>query len=136
MRVSGTTTKGTAATVRRSERPGARGFNPAGGVGGDVAVAGTSVLGSIDALAALQEVDGADAGDGATAAARGAALLADLEALRDGLLAGAADDATLARLRERLGARHHGRLDRGLEAVLADIELRAAVELAKREPAA
>ncbi len=137
MRVARTTTNGPAGTARKGGRAGAKGFKPAGRAeGGGAAVAGAGVLGSIDALAALQGVDGADAVDGAAVAtARGAAVLDDLEELRDGLLAGELDDATLARLRERLGGRRRGRLDAGLEAVLDDIELRAAVELAKREPA-
>jgi hypothetical protein len=137
MRVARTTTKGAAGPGRKAGRGGADGFRPAGRAEGGGAVAGTGVLGSIDALAALQGIDGADGADGAAAAAaQGAAMLDDLDALRDGLLAGELDDATLARLRDRLGARRRGRLDRGLEAVLDDIELRAAVELAKREPAA
>jgi len=137
MWVARTTTNATAGKARTTARAGSHGFRPTArrAGGGDAAVAGTGVLGSLDALAALQGVDGADAGEGAAAAtAHGAAMLDDLEALRDGLLAGALDDAALARLRDRLGARRRGRLEPGLEAVLDDIELRAAVELAKREP--
>ena len=138
MRITRTTTNGTAGTARKGGRVGGKGFEPAAKAGGGAtALAGTGVLGSIDALTALQGVDGADAAEGAAAAAaRGEAMLDDLEALRDGLLDGTLDDATLARLRDRLGERRRGRHDAGLEAVLDDIELRAAVELAKREPAA
>ncbi len=139
MRVARTTTNAKAGGARRSGGGGdGRGFEPAARAEtGAAAVAGGGVLGSIDALTALQGVGGADAAASAAAAtARGTALLDDLDALRDELLAGAVDDATLGRLRDRLGERRRGRLDAGLEAVLDDIELRAAVELAKREPAA
>jgi hypothetical protein len=138
MRVARTTTNAKAAGARRRGGGDGRGFEPAERAEtGAAAVAGGGVLGSIDALTALQGVGGADAAASAAAAtARGTALLDDLDALRDELLAGAVDDTTLARLRDRLGERRRGRLDTGLEAILDDIELRAAVELAKREPAA
>jgi hypothetical protein len=139
MRVARTTTNAKAAGARRRGGGDGRGFEPAERAEtGAAAVAGGGVLGSIDALTALQGVGGADAAESAAAAAtaRGTALLDDLDALRDELLAGAVDDTTLARLRDRLGERRRGRLDAGLEAILDDIELRAAVELAKREPAA
>jgi hypothetical protein len=140
MRV-GRTTNGTAGVTRKGGRGagGDKGFAPAGRAQGGAAagVGGTGVLASIDALTALQGVDGADGADAAgAAAARGAAMLDDLEALRDELLTGDVDDGTLRRLRDRLGGRARGGLDAGLEAVLDDIEVRAAVELAKREPPA
>jgi len=138
MRVARTTTNAKAGGARRRGGGDGRGFKlTERAETGAAAVAGGGVLGSIDALTALQGVDGADAAASAAAAtARGTALLDDLDALRDELLAGEVDDATLARLRDRLGERPRGRLDAGLEAILDDIELRAAVELAKREPAA
>lgn len=135
MRIARTTT-GTTGGARRSGRAGGgQGFAPTGRTAaGGARVGGAGVLASIDALTALQGVDGTDAADPAGAAtARGAAMLDDLELLRDGLLTGEVDDGTLERLRHRLGERRRGRLDPGLEAVLDDIEVRAAVELAKRE---
>jgi hypothetical protein len=138
MRVVRTTTKGITGAPRKGGRAGAAGFEPAGPrAAGGGAVAATGMLGSIDALGVLQGVDGADADAGpAAAAARGGALLDDLEALRDGLLAGELDDGALADLGERLQTRRRERLEPGLAAILDDIELRAAVELAKRERAA
>ena len=138
MRIARTTTKSTTGGARKGGRAGGAAFAPAGPrAGGGAAVTAGGMLGSIDALGVLQGVDAADAAAGpAAAAARGGALLEDLEALRDGLLAGELDDGVLADLAQRLGARRRERLEPGLAAVLDDIELRAAVELAKRERAA
>jgi len=84
----------------------------------------------VDGLFALQEV--ADELSGRRkAAARGAALLDRLDELRLGLLSGKMPRAQLEALRQL--AREHGPTadDPKLAAILSDIELRVAVELAK-----
>lgn len=84
----------------------------------------------VDALLALQEVPDALVGR-ARAKRRGEALLDQLEQLRLGLLAGRLPRDRLERL-ARLAAERREQLDdpRLIE-ILAEIELRAAVELAK-----
>jgi hypothetical protein len=84
----------------------------------------------IDGLFALQEV--ADELSGRRrAAARGSALLDRLDELRLGLLTGTLPRTQLEALRQL--AREHGPTadDPKLSAILSDIELRVAVELAK-----
>lgn len=84
----------------------------------------------IDGLFALQEV--ADELSGRRrAAARGSALLDRLDELRLGLLSGTLPRTQLEALRQL--AREHGPTadDPKLAAILSDIELRVAVELAK-----
>jgi hypothetical protein len=84
----------------------------------------------VDGLFALQEV--ADELSGRRrAAARGSALLDRLDELRLGLLSGTLPRAQLEALRQL--AREHGPTadDPKLAAILSDIELRVAVELAK-----
>ena len=85
---------------------------------------------SVEGLFALQEV--ADELSGRRrAAARGSALLDRLDEIRLGLLSGMMPRAQLETLRQL--AREHGPTadDPKLAAILADIELRVAVELAK-----
>ncbi len=136
MRVQGTTAK-TAGTTKRVAR--GRGFALGQGVDRATAAPAGSLgmLTSIEALAALQGVDEvAETGDvDARAVARGDGLLDDLERLRDGLLEGALGDATLRDLRQRLRERRPQGGDAALAEILDAIELRAAVELAKRERA-
>jgi len=128
------TTGGAAAATRRGGRVTDKGFRAnARADGASAGVGATGVLGSIDALAALQAVDGAHEDGTATATAFGAALLDDLAALRDALLEEEVDDKRLNDLRARLGRRRPAGLDANLDRLLDDIELRAAVELAKRE---
>jgi Class II flagellar assembly regulator len=66
---------------------------------------------------------------------RGNRLLDRLEEIRRGLLAGTISRAALAELRRELKQARAQALDPGLDEVLAEIELRAAVELAKLEAA-
>jgi hypothetical protein len=94
------------------------------------AAASAPPLTAIDGLFALQEV--ADELSGRRrAAARGSALLDRLEELRLALLAGRLPQAQLLHLRDM--AREHGPAvdDPRLAQILAEIELRVAVELAK-----
>lgn len=86
----------------------------------------------VSSLLALQEVD-----DPTTrrrrAAQRGDRLLDRLDDIRRGLLAGSLPRATLAQLRQELKEARASTLDPRLDEVLGEIELRAAVELAKLE---
>ena len=91
--------------------------------------AGTS-LGQVDALLALQEVPDSLVGD-AGAKRRGEDLLDGLEQLRLCLLAGVLPRQRLDRLTRLLAERRGEIDDPRLAAVIDEIELRAAVELAK-----
>lgn len=134
MRIDGTPPLRTASVARRDDRGGQtvdRSF--AGSVGGDVNAAPASAAmapATIEGLFALQEVADALVGR-RRAVARGKALLDRLDELRLGLLAGVLPRARLHEL-ERL-AREQAPLvdDPHLSEVLAEIELRVAVELAK-----
>ena len=89
-------------------------------------------LGQVDALLALQEVPDSLVGD-AGAKRRGEELLEELEQLRLGLLAGVLPREGLDRLTRLLAERRGEIDDPRLAAVIDEIELRAAVELAKLE---
>lgn len=122
-------------------RPAARGTAGAGGfseafadkTGEAEAASGAPTPGpvALDALLSLQEVP--ERGGDRTAAQRGEALLDALDKLRLGLLTGAVPRENLQNL-ARLAAQQAARADDPrLSEVLREIELRAAVELAKLE---
>lgn len=93
-------------------------------------VGGASPLASVDALLALQEVPDATQGR-SKGLGRAKQMLDLLEDVRRGLLLGTIPIHRLERLGE-LARNQRGQTgDPNLDAVLADIELRAAVELAK-----
>lgn len=92
---------------------------------------GTAPLTSVDALLALQAVDDVLTGR-RRAIRRGNEVLDTLEELKLDLLAGTIDPAKLRRL-VRLVEDHPRTGDAGVDGVLAEIELRAKVELAKRD---
>jgi hypothetical protein len=99
--------------------------------GGGLAAGAINALASIDALVALQSVNEADSVE-ERLIARGNGLLDGLKDLQRELLAGHLERETLVDLERRL-ARDPGRSQDGeLRAILRDIELRVAVELAKR----
>lgn len=98
--------------------------------------AGGSRIEGIDALLALQEVGDQSGGANDKAAKRGAAILEQLEAIRDGLLTGRFSKTTLQRLAELVKQQKETFVDPHLQDILSDIELRAAVELAKYEASA
>ncbi|HKT19216.1 MAG TPA: flagellar assembly protein FliX [Stellaceae bacterium] len=121
-----------ATAPRREARPANGGSDFASSVETEAPprAASATTLTSIDGLFALQEV--ADELSGRRrAAARGNALLDRLEDLRLALLSGHMPREQLLRLRDM--AREHGPAvdDPKLANVLAEIELRVAVELAK-----
>ena len=88
-----------------------------------------AALGTV--LAAQAAQDGA--GERRRALTRGRTLLDELDLIRIALLDGALPAATIRRLSGLLQADRCSVHDAGLNAVLDEIELRAAVELAKRQ---
>ena len=98
------------------------------------AAGGVRTLGGIDALLALQSVE-----DGTErrrrAVGRGRAALDALDAIKVALLAGDGGEGAVGRLRAAAAGLEKDSGDPRLDGVLAEIELRAAVELAKIEKA-
>jgi hypothetical protein len=91
----------------------------------------TAPMTGVDALLSLQEVKG----DERRKAMRRRAedLLGELDELRHGLLIGALSRTQLMRLKSMITARRGQLADSALDEILDEIELRAAVELAKYE---
>jgi hypothetical protein len=136
MKIDRVSTIGTPSS-RRSERRGAAksgGFSQVLAADAEVppasTVSGGAALGPVDALLALQEVS-EDPGGRHRGRRRGEALLDQLDELRLGLLAGSLPLATVERLAAVVEARRGQVDDPQLARVLDDIEIRAAVELAK-----
>ena len=90
-------------------------------------------IGGIDALLALQG-DHDPAARRRRAVKRGRSALDVLDVLKVEVLEGSLGLATLARLKSVTADLRDGSGDTGLDAVLAEIELRAAVEIAKLTP--
>ena len=94
------------------------------------ATSGMRNIGGIDALLALQGVD--EPGERRRKAVkRGRSALDALDALKLGLLSGTLDTAALARFKSVATGLAESTGDPGLDTVLAEIELRVEVELAK-----
>lgn len=85
---------------------------------------------AVGGLFALQEVEDATA-ERRKAVARGGRILDRLRELQHGLLSGTLDRSALADLAAQAKAARSETADPGLEQLLDEIELRAAVELAK-----
>jgi hypothetical protein len=119
---------------QRAEGPGSGDFAKqlADEVSSGASAGGSASVGKVDALLALQEVPDSLAGE-ARAQKHCEDLLDELERLRLGLLAGALPRAQLVRLNRLLAERREQTRDPRLAAIVAEIELRAAVELAKLE---
>lgn len=96
------------------------------------AVSGSAGLAPIDALLALQEVPDSLARQ-AKARQRGEALLDELDQIRLSLLSGTLSRAKLERLAAVVAAERPKVDDPRLAQIIDEIELRAAVELAKLE---
>ncbi|WP_334129009.1 flagellar assembly protein FliX [Sneathiella sp.] len=95
-------------------------------------VASSSPISSIEALVALQGIDADEPRRGNRAAAeKGEELLEKLEAIRHGLLAGTLSVDSLQSLQNTLSGYKVEAEDPRLREVIRDIEVRAAVELAK-----
>lgn len=104
-----------------------QGDSPARSAG---AASGTRAIGGIDALIALQGVE--EPGERRRKAVkRGRSALDALDALKLGLLSGTLDASALARLKTVTSGLAESSGDPALDTVLAEIELRAQVELAK-----
>lgn len=87
-------------------------------------------ISSVDALIALQGVEDPTERK-KRAVARGRNALDALDALKLGVLDGTLDPSMLARLKVAADGLDQGSGDPGLDAVLGEIDLRVAVELAK-----
>jgi Class II flagellar assembly regulator len=87
-------------------------------------------LGGIDALIALQGIE-EPAERRRRVVKQGRRALDALDELKIGLLSGSLDQGTLLRLKSVAGDLKDSSGDDGLDAVLAEIDLRVAVELAK-----
>lgn len=123
-------------TVRRSATGGVSAFREALGRARESEapseVAPTPATAALLAVQEVEEVE--DAGERRRRAlARAETLLDELEAVRDGLLAGQVSGETLRRLAETLRGSRDRIDDPRLAALLREVELRAAVELAKLE---
>ncbi len=136
MKIDRLSTIGSPAT-RRSERNGSTksgAFAKALSVGGEAppaaAVSGGAALAPVDALLALQEVSD-DPGGRNRGQRRGEELLGHLDDLHLGLLSGRMSLGTLERLSATVTAKRGLVDDPRLVQILDEIEIRAAVELAK-----
>jgi len=90
-------------------------------------------VGGIDALLALQGEEGPGERR-RRAAKRGSVALDALDELKVGVLSGDVGPGTLNRLKAATAGLREGSGDNGLDAVLAEIELRVEVEIAKITP--
>ncbi|TQV71280.1 flagellar assembly protein FliX [Denitrobaculum tricleocarpae] len=134
MKIGHVSSPRTSAT-KRSERSGsakAGGFAQALGSGksAPAGLESAAPLGALDALVALQEVDDPTTGR-AKAQQRGEDLLDRLDQLRMGLLLGRVSVSELERLSTLVNRETAATADPRLREILSEIELRAAVELAK-----
>jgi hypothetical protein len=124
-----------AAAARRSGRSAAAGGGfaraLAEGPAQAGAAAGTAPVQPLSALLAIQEVDDSTEGR-ARARRRGADLLDQLEELRLAIALGEVPLAQLENLAKLLGQRQAAANDPKLAQIINEIEIRAAVELAKR----
>jgi len=132
MRIQGTAAALAPASSQTAKRAAAGTFSLEDGSAARAASAmsGTRSIGGIDALLALQGLE--EPGERRRKAVkRGRSALDALDALKLGLLSGTFDTRALARLKSVAAALGEPSGDAALDAVLAEIELRAQVELAK-----
>jgi hypothetical protein len=102
---------------------------------GPAGIAASSPLAALGTVLAAQEAqDGC--GERRRMLARGRSLLDELDQIRVGLLEGTWPEASIRRLASLLQADRPAVAEAKLEAVIDEIELRAAVELAKRQQVA
>jgi hypothetical protein len=119
-----------APTSRRGSTGGAFSIDSGDAPRAAAATTAPRALGSIDALIALQAFED-PAERRRRAVKRGRTTLDALDALKVGLLAGDLDSAALARIEAEAASVGETSGDPGLDHVLAEIGLRAAVEVAK-----
>ena len=103
-----------------------------GGVDGIEATHSVGAIGGIGSLLGAQEVDEREARRH-KAVRQGRFTLEVLERLRDALLMGTLPTATIAQLEKLVAEQKDDTTDPVLKQILAEIEVRAAVELAKLE---
>ncbi len=135
MRVERPNGANTVASSKAVRRGGAGSFSLAEGetASGPTANQGVRLIGGIDVLIALQGIE--EPGERRRrAVARGRNALDALDALKIGLLDGGLGADTVSRLRAAASGLKDGSGDPVLDGVLAEIELRLEVELAKMEP--
>ena len=132
MRIEGTAAALASGSSPTAKRAASGTFSLEGDIAARAATAtsGTRSIGGIDTLLALQGVD-EPAERRRKAVKRGRSALDALDALKLGLLSGTFDTAALARLKSVTSSLSEPSGDPALDAVLAEIELRAQVELAK-----
>jgi hypothetical protein len=99
---------------------------------GPAGIAAPSPLAALSTVLAAQEVQDSP-GEHRRALARGHGLLEELDRIRVGLLEDALPEASIGRLAGLLQAGRAAVSEARLQTVLDEIELRAAVELAKRQ---
>jgi len=135
MRILAPNATARAATASAPRRAGSSGFAVAEQEAAKTPApaAALRTIGGIDALLALQgEHDPTERRQ--RAAKRGRIALDVLDELKAEVLAGTAGPSTLARLRSAATDLREGSGDSGLDSVLAEIELRVEVEIAKLTP--
>jgi hypothetical protein len=135
MRIAGPNATARLSTGSGPRRAASGGFSVDEGETPKQAAATTSLrtVGGIDALLALQGEEGPTERR-KRAVKRGGVALDALDELKVGVLSGAIEPATLTRLKAVTAGLRDGSGDPGLDAVLAEIELRVEVEIAKMAP--
>jgi hypothetical protein len=132
MRVNGLAGAATAGTPSAARRVGTGGFSVSedSDTKGPTQTSGLRTIATIDALIALQGVEDPTERR-KRAVQRGRNALDILDGLKVGFLEGDIDPSTIGRLKSSAEALRQSSGDSGLDAVLAEIELRVEVELAK-----
>jgi hypothetical protein len=136
MRILGSNATARVATSQTSRRAASGSFSVDEGEAPKSAAPAASLrtIGGIDALLALQGQDD-PAERRRRAVKRGRIALDALDELKVEVLAGTLGSSTLARLKSATAELRDASGDAGLDSVLAEIELRLEVEIAKMAPA-
>jgi hypothetical protein len=132
MRVNGLTGAAATSTPSSARRVGVGGFKISDETASKspAQTSGMRAISSVDALIALQGVEDPTERR-KRAVQKGRNALDILDGLKLGLLEGDLDPSTIGRLKSTVDGLRQGTGDSGLDAVLAEIELRVEVELAK-----
>ena len=135
MRITGPNASAAAITAPAGTRAPAGTFTLTGGEAtrAPTTPAALRTIGGIDALIALQGLEDATERR-RQAVRRGRVALDALDELKIGLLGGALSSATLNKLKSAAAFLKDGAGEAGLDSVLAEIELRVEVEIAKMAP--
>ncbi len=132
MRIYGTNAAGVAGQAGAARRPAAGGFSVSEQEAPHNTAAAPSLrsVSSLDGLMALQGIESPTERK-KRAVAKGRKALDVLDDLKLGMLDGNLDQSTIARLKVAADGLSEGTGDPGLDAVMGEIELRVAVEIAK-----